>query len=67
MCIPHSELIVLVRPSCNREKSANTNSRTEAALRIWNEANDARTTLAENYLHSRGLILPAEALRDSVL
>jgi putative DNA primase/helicase len=44
------------------EAPPNTNSRTDAALRIWHEANDARATLAENYLRSRGLILPSEAL-----
>jgi putative DNA primase/helicase len=39
----------------------NTKSLSEAALRLWDEAKDARSTLAEAYLHSRGLTLPDEA------
>jgi putative DNA primase/helicase len=39
----------------------NAKSRCEAALRLWDEAKDAPSTLAETYLRSRGLTLPAEA------
>lgn len=54
--------------SCNAEAFASVlegpthrYSSTDAALRLWNEAEDARGTLTERYLRSRGLSLMEEA------
>jgi putative DNA primase/helicase len=52
--------------SCSGEASApedQTHNYTsiDAALRLWNEAEDARGTLTERYLQSRGLSLMEEA------
>jgi hypothetical protein len=44
----------------NQSDESNKKWRTERALEIWNEAQDPRRTIAEQYLASRNLTLPVE-------
>lgn len=53
----------LLRIGTNDEDEAEDEARTEKALKIWSESRRLRGTLAEYYLRSRGLEVPAEALQ----
>jgi len=51
----------LLRIGTKVDDEAEDEARTEKALKIWSESRPLRGTLAEHYLRSRGIEVPAEA------
>lgn len=51
----------LLRIGTNDEDEGEEEARTEKAMKIWSQSRPLRGTLAEHYLRSRGIEVPAEA------
>ena len=51
----------LLRIGTKAEDEAEDEARTEKALKIWSQSRPLRGSLAEHYLRSRGIEVPAEA------